>query len=118
MLYDKLITTANGDYMARPIVLVKESVLAPLYAKFNQGVPVLKIIRQEKLDGKITAPTLTKLFRYMEIAANNRDEVATIIYNSLFPIWINKSVSDIELTPNEYMYIGKMPLGKWTKRNP
>lgn len=100
--------------MSRPMVLMQEGLLELIYDKYVQGVPVLALIRQHNLDGKITAPTLTKLLSYMSAMEKSTSEVAKIIYKSLFPAWLKVHKDTVIATsPINYHYIGKMPLGAW-----
>lgn len=105
--------------MARPMLLMEETALNELYLKYSQGVPVLKLIRQHKLDNKITAPTLTKLLSYVT-AMNKTDDknIAQIIHNSLYPKWFTDrpSLCIIQSNPYKFYYHGKMPLGEWRER--
>lgn len=105
--------------MARPMVLMQEDTLNELAYKYAQGVPVLAVIRQFNLEGKITAPTLTKLLSYMTAmqAESASTEVAAIIYDSLFPKWLSDNEQNLIMSnPPEWYYTGKMPLGKWVLR--
>lgn len=108
--------------MARPMVLIKQPLLVELFEKYAQGVPVLALIRQYRIDGKITAPTLTKLLGYMsnlEQAGNNlnaNEQLYDLIHASLFPSWLNETTKPIMSSPSSYIYVGKMPIGKWLKK--
>lgn len=96
--------------------LIKEDLFKKLYDKYKQGVPISKLIQQHDLG--VTPPTLTKLIMYYDAwqEASN-DEVGEIIYNSLFPKWINEADSDITLQNSDWRYEGKMPLGQWVKND-
>lgn len=103
--------------MARPMVLMQEDTLNELWYKHAQGVPVLAIIRQYNLEGKITAPTLTKLLSYMTAMQDASDAVNAIIHASLFPRWLTDNDAKLIMTnPQEWYYTGKMPLGQWILR--
>lgn len=102
--------------MARPMVLMQEGVLHSLHLKHIQGVPVLALMRQHKLEDTITAPTLTKLLSYAKAMQESETVVMNIIRNSLFPVWLTNSKTIVASCPSEYYYTGKMPLGKWVKR--
>lgn len=107
--------------MARPMVLIKKSLLTAIYSKWADGVPTLMLIRQNSLEGKITAPTLTKLLQYMKILnTTDNDEVKRVIQESLFPKWLNTEVRKtneaIHKQPKEMAYKGRMPLGSWIVR--
>jgi len=108
--------------MARPMLLMEEAILKELYSKYSQGVPVLKLIRQYKLDLLITAPTLTKLLSYIDAANKTNDiTIRNTILASLFPTWLkerytlNRKLIAMP-NPNTWFYTGKMPLGQWKKR--
>lgn len=103
--------------MARPMILMQEALLKELYDKYAQGVPVLKLIRQYKLDAKITAPTLSKLLSYMKAMHQADSNISIIIYNSLFPNWLVTNTKLINSSPNNWFYSGQMPLGKWVIRD-
>lgn len=103
--------------MARPMVLMQEDLLNEIWYKHAQGVPVLAVIRQFDLDGKITAPTLTKLLSYVTAMESSSDDtVSDIIYASLFPVWLTDNEAIIVTNPPDFYYTGKMPLGRWIKR--
>jgi hypothetical protein len=108
--------------MARPFLLIKAKLLTKLQNEHSEGVPVTKLIRKHELQGKITAPTLTKLIRFADtmdkIQANpsaSNDTYQTI-YNSIFPQWLHEAENDIVLQPAGWRYTGRMPLGKWEER--
>lgn len=102
--------------MARPMVLMQEDLLNEIWYKHAQGVPVLAVIRQFDLDGKITAPTLTKLLSYVTAMQDSSEEVSNLIYKSLFPVWLTDNEAIIVTNPPDFYYTGKMPLGRWIKR--
>jgi hypothetical protein len=102
--------------MARPMVLMQQQMLHQLHLKHIQGVPVLALIRQYKLDDDITAPTLTKLLSYAKAMVDSDTAIHELIHKSLFPKWLEASKLTVVTCPSEYYYTGKMPLGKWVKR--
>lgn len=102
--------------MARPMVLMQEELLNAIWLKHAQGVPVLALIRQYKLDDVITAPTLTKLLSYMKAKTATSNDVSIIIHKSLFPAWLDNS-GRVQTCPTTYYYTGRMPLGKWLRRD-
>lgn len=104
--------------MARPMVLMQENLLTEIYNKHAQGVPILKLIRNYSLDGVITAPTLTKLLKYMKAKDTTQDSnIHKLIQDSLFPQWLKEQEDKKILAscPQEYFYSGRMPLGVWCK---
>ena len=107
--------------MARPMVLIKKSLLTAIYGRWVQGVPVLALIRQNNLEEKVTAPTLTKLLQYMKILhTSDNEEVKRVIQDSIFPKWLTAEVKRtgeaIHKQPKEMAYKGRMPLGSWSIR--
>lgn len=105
--------------MARPMVLIKRNLLKEMYDKYEQGVPVLKLIAQYRLEDSITAPTLTKLLGYYENmhklkADKSKKAIALTIDHSLFPEWLENSIFNVTTAPSLYSYSGKMPLGSWS----
>lgn len=106
--------------MARPFLLMKQKLLTKLQAESNSGVPITKLIRKYELH--ITPPTLTKLISYI----NTMDQVLSdpvasndayqLIYNSIFPEWVNLGEDDIVLQPAGWRYTGTMPIGSWEER--
>lgn len=108
--------------MARPTILMQEDLLSEIWAKYNQGVPVLTLIKQYEIEDIITPPTLTKLLKYVSALENinpeGPQEAYELIYNSLFPTWIGgyNSCCPIVTQPKTWKYIGNMPFGKWEKR--
>ena len=103
--------------MARPMLLMQPNLLRELHYKSAQGVPVLVLIRSYKLEGVLTAPTLSKLLSYMLAIDNSQDSrIKDIISKSLFPQWLVEQKEVIAATPNEWVYSGRMPLGVWVKR--
>lgn len=101
--------------MARPHLLIQEDLLSEIWYKHTQGVPVLLLIREYKLE--VTPPTLTKLLSYMTAMESAVDEdVRGTIYASLFPEWlISQEDRVIASQPHKMKYRGKMPLGEWAE---
>lgn len=102
--------------MARPMILIKHSLLDKLYKEAQQGVPISFLIRKYMLS--ITNPTLAQLIRYYDTIQQEATppSVRQIIISSLFPEWLANSTEDIMYqNPSEYRYRGKMPLGQWER---
>jgi exopolyphosphatase/pppGpp-phosphohydrolase len=99
--------------MARPMILMKENLLAVLHNKHKEGVKYDTLIKNYNL--KITGPTLKKLIKYYEIMLKNEGEVKTTVCNSLFPDWLvyNTIKEDVQHQPTGWIYDGNMPLGVW-----
>lgn len=99
--------------MARPMILIKRETLTHLYFLRNEGVPVSELIRKHNIS--VTRPTLAKLFTYIDASEKNKrsKKVDEIIFNSMFPKWLNDAEEDVVKQPPEWRYEGRMPLGKW-----
>lgn len=98
--------------MARPMLLIKESLLKELYAKHKDGVKYNTLIKNYDLP--LSGPTLRKLIRYYSIMQNANPAVSDTIYESLFPQWLTEEVQYQDAA--EWVYIGAMPLGEWEQR--
>lgn len=98
--------------MARPMMLIQESLLAELYNKYKDGVKYNTLIRNYELP--FSGPTLRKLIRYYSIIQNTDPAVSDTIYESLFPSWLTEEIQCQDA--NEWVYRGTMPLGKWEQR--
>lgn len=100
--------------MARPMLLMKKELLMQMYFLRGEGVPVCKLI--QKHDIAMTPPTLTKLLSYVDASETTCNaQVDKLIYNSLFPQWLDEAENDVVKQPSEWRYEGKMPLGKWVR---
>ncbi len=104
--------------MARPIKLVKRKILFEIAELHKDGVPISFLIRKFKLN--ITPPTLSKLvdytLKFIDCEQTNQATAALLIHHSLWPEEF-KFDRDVITQPNNYAYIGKMPLGKWVNRD-
>lgn len=100
--------------MARPMILIKEELLAKMYEERYMGVPLCKIIKRHKLD--ITHPTLAKLIALYDAFAESSGITSDIIHTSLFPDWLKQQPNLVLKQPNNWYYTGTMPLGKWVKQ--
>lgn len=102
--------------MARPYILITETILLEIESLHSKGVPVSKLIRDYHL--KIASPTLQRLITHVTLykACDEKAPLKKIIHKSLFPAWL-EGVCHGEVTqPPEYYYKGLMPLGEWLKR--
>ena len=103
--------------MARPMMLIKQELLKPMYAQFKTGVPVLKLQRKYELTNTLTPPTLAKLLKTVGQWDAVKDEgIKKDIHASLFPDWLNVSASIVAVQPLDWYYTGSFPVGKWIKR--
>jgi hypothetical protein len=103
--------------MARPIKLIRKKELLEITELHQDGVPLSFLIRKFKLN--VAPPTLAKLVnymtRYISCEQENKYIVAQLIHDSLFPKAFE--FNEVVVTqPNDYAYIGKMPVGYWLKR--
>lgn len=100
--------------MARPMFLIKRTLLEELHSERETGVPMCHMIRKRGLG--VTHPTLSKLLSYMRAADKaGKGDVRELIYASLFPVWLCEGDADVALQPGTWRYEGRMPLGKWVE---
>lgn len=95
--------------MARPIVLIKEDLLAELYRKYMDGVKYRTLVRRHELP--IASPTLKYLLQHYSFVINTSGFEHRLAYESLFPEWLTEPVQRQDTT--KWAYYGTMPLGKW-----
>lgn len=77
------------------------------------GVPVAKAMRQLKLEGNITRPTVVMLLKaYVERKDLDQPHYDRTLA-SLFPPWLVEDGPTIQEQPEEYNYIGFFPQGSW-----
>lgn len=111
--------------MARPMILMQRSLLEELYIEYARGVPIAKL--KAKYSVRLTPPTLNKLIQYFSIAKSNENtnvvrhkqdgqKIATTVYNSLFPEWLNDSTETLVVQDPGWYYTGMFPFGEWQKR--
>ena len=110
--------------MARPMILIKFSLLSKLYDERQLGVPLQKLIANHHLP--IKHPTLSKILEYYDswkVIASKSDTkeeyaiTANIISASLFPNWLSHTLGDVTKQPADWYYEGQFPLGKWKQRD-
>lgn len=98
--------------MARPMLLMQESLLHELYSKHKDGVKYNTLIRNYDLP--LTGPTLRKLLKYYNVMQSADQQVGDTIRASLFPEWLTEELQYQDAA--EWVYRGTMPLGNWEKR--
>jgi hypothetical protein len=111
--------------MARPMILMQRSLLEDLHTEYVRGVPIAKL--KVKYSVNLTPPTLNKLIQHFDIAKSNEttnvvrhkvdgQKIATTVYNSLFPEWLNNSTETLVTQDSSWYYTGMFPFGEWKKR--
>lgn len=102
--------------MARPMILIKPTLLEELYNNNQLGVPVSALIRKHELP--VTPPTLARLLDFFHLAKDSTPEAAQIIRASLFPAWLLTQEDNVAIQDSQLVkYQGKMPLGTWLPVN-
>lgn len=95
--------------------LLAKDVLDALANKIELGVPLSRAIRDLKLD--ISNPTAKKLLNcYSILNSFDRlefEESETVVNNSMFPAWLDKSSTNVQENPDGWIYVGYFPLGEW-----
>ena len=87
-------------------LLVLESTLKESHRLHKLGVPIAAIIRSLGVD--ISHQTFSKLVFYY----GNR-----LIPNStLFPSWLDTEGLIMQVQPEDWVFVGRFPLGEWEKR--
>lgn len=104
--------------MARPMILIKETLLRKLWLANEEGVPLSKLLRKHNIP--VSAPTLAKLVNFMAMADNTEIDIKlqNIIKASVFPEWLAIEAGSIAIQPENWHYRGKMPFGYWEWSKP
>ena len=92
--------------------LLPKSVLHNAYLRYSYGSSIQRIINSLSLDMSSTA--LNKLIlRYGEYVGAKDEKNKLIIYDSLFPRFLDKSKLRVQTNPDNWYYVGYFPYGKW-----
>lgn len=95
--------------------LLAKRILGRLYHRYAIGVPIAKLIRDSDLD--ISLPAFTNLINYYEESLDKEQsiQITNTIADSLFPEWLDPFNDYVQSQPKEWKYIGKFPVGSWSK---
>lgn len=92
--------------------LIKYPLLLELTSKFQDGVPVAKLIRQYELD--ISTPCLMKLLKIQTKLVSS----ISLRRHSLNPPWLDDSdaAPNVQVNPDDWYYEGRFPDGQWKQK--
>lgn len=102
--------------MRNPRKLIPYKKLDEIHQLHQQGVPVLRLLRDFKLD--MTGPHLTKLISFYSLlgSRNITTDTSNLIFDSLFPTWVYNNENNTVVQPDDKKYTGLFPYGKWEDR--
>jgi len=91
-----------------------------VFLRLNYGAAISRIVRDLDLDisrtalAKLVDYEMLRRYDYATLADSEKDEtIANNIESSLFPEWLDESVSEVQENPDNWYYKGHFPYGAW-----